>query len=92
MSHKQGFISQHTAHISFKERLEIHHYFIINGLSHLPILVKLHYNPHWVLLDDPNQSHDVGVIKFLHDHCHKALGITGTSNIMYLWYNFIILK
>lgn len=90
MSHQQGFISQQTPHSSFKERLEINHFFIFNSLSHLTILVKLHYNPHWVLLDDPNQSHNVGVVKFLHDHCHRALlSLIGTSNIMYLLCNFL---
>lgn len=36
--------------------------------TNLPILIKLHDNPHGILLYDSNQSDDVGMVEVLHDY------------------------
>lgn len=40
----------------------------IKAVPDLSVLVELHNDPHWVLLDDPDQSDDVLVIELLHDN------------------------
>lgn len=45
-------------------------------MADLSVLVELHNDPHWVLLDDPDQSDDVLVVELLHDNWEQAESVT----------------
>lgn len=45
----------------------------------LSVLVELHNDPHWVLLDDPDQSDDVLVVELLHDNWEQAKSVTAIN-------------
>lgn len=45
----------------------------------LSVLVELHNDPHWVLLDDPDQSDDVLVVELLHDNWEQAESVTASN-------------
>lgn len=36
---------------------------------YLSIFIQLHDNPGWLLLSDPNELHNVGVVHLLHQCC-----------------------
>lgn len=48
----------------------------MKAVPDLSVLVELHNDPHWVLLDDPDQSDDVLVVELLHDNWEQAESVT----------------
>lgn len=47
-----------------------------NKCVHLAVFIELHDNPHRVSLDDPDQSHDVGVVQIFHQACDNEENTT----------------